>query len=51
MLGGYWGGSWIHNYDSKKIKDLILAYKHDSKKFEKNNIIGQKTISSLLVLS
>jgi hypothetical protein len=40
MLGGYWGGSWIHNYGSKKIKDLmILAYKHDSQKFENNNII------------
>jgi hypothetical protein len=50
-LGGYWGGSWIHIYGSKKIKDLILAYKHNSQKFEKIKIIGQKTIGSLLVLS
>jgi hypothetical protein len=35
MLDGYWGGSWIHNYGSKKIKDLILAYKHNSQNFEK----------------
>jgi hypothetical protein len=34
ILGGYWGGSWIHIYGSKKIKDLILAYKHNLKKLK-----------------